>query len=1719
MKYILELHSGVPILRGIDQQVYYAFGVDPKGLASYQSSKTLEGYSEVFAAPAAGNNVLLPTSVISEVLETGKVSFTGLTFPTTGFETGYTPAASTYSELKVGQHPISDDELLGIASDGSEQSELITNLSDEAISGTNVPAGATINVDSNGYLTINGWTGTPSLGDITSAVGAAIGAEFTNVTGKLQTLYVKYEHSDGKTYLIASEETTEGTPPSNAINEPVNEVQLANFEFFVSSETLSTYTATNSSTNEMVDASETIFITPNANAALLEAANLIYDEMDKYSPALGQFDPSVTGSAAARLVEVLPPSDYVFAYVAASESDEDAKTVTFDGIGDVSLKVVVDTSLQGVYNQIDNLTSEGMYPQIVDIGVYRGSGNGGSGTAANVTEVLTEFSNATSESDFAVFETLDALVLIEELNVNSLLTQLGVDLSDGAPAMSPVTINTDYVDALKVVAATDDATTAQLLGSFNTTDSYSTNMWGDSTSLNVEFGYSATSIDLGALKFNINDITLTNAVSPSAAIVLDGFDFDNDQNVFLEGGAFSINNTGNFYDLPRQFEIDSTAEFEVSQDFSKTPKLDIVNNGTLKLIGSGEDETITATDGDDVIIGGSGNDVLNGLEGVDTFVFNTDGASNGDGNDIIIGFTKGDTIEITNGTTTFTEAAGETTYETWLTSKGTTYFVHADGSYEYAGGTIAFASVEGRITDDESKFEIVELKGERAGDIITYAVKAKDTYDWQEFAQMDFGISWGNTEFKFIENSLILGKATDDWATDPIMSNPMNPNYQYSRPDSNKLFFNLQGAVYGNGDIDGVKFATQVKDPLSLASNDSVQVADSAATGIPTVGSTLSGLAWSEGTTNFELNLTGIAYFGEKITYNGQTYFVRKGDTLNDIASGIASLDGALSADGSKVISSVANDQTAPTNPASSTVDFTVSVQDGMAIVTGADAGVLSQNANYRDDIMLIELQKALASDNDTTKIDKMHVGWTDPQSGKAYLFSATETAADGSFTSVTVTEQLNSQTVREEYVAKFSMLRTDESQSINTINLDVSTDTTVHYDNHTSEQILVTSVPNSELSAFDYTTDTVSVKVKDALGTSTTPANFFYSSATVSDGMSIVPVMQVGDFVKFNVVFNVATPTVLFASQEDVPEVSQLFVTGAELYAESVKLIGGADFGNNGWQGVRGENLSVDSDGSKNMSLTKAITQFDFLDNYIAGEADLSGVTKTDYLEFTNMTDMDGVYSEVYGDLSGENSDGVPAVSKFALAEFWAKMDGDGINYSFRNYTESDETSDLSKGYSSKITIDSKAIASSGSTYTVNDGSDIAVLGDTRYENPFNNYRALTGRDALDALRVSVDNASDRNFDAATYLAADFDKDGFVTAADAYDILVTSSYLKPTAMPSYTVGDGAEHSTADWIFVEQDGASSKDLIDISTTGTVHRVGLDRYFNKFVGESSHYDLTAVLSGDVDHSYVEIPTGSNPLWDDYRAALDATKTHTEANLPSAKKVSELFGPSPINGTSGNDNPLLGTSENDTIFGLAGDDVIDGGAGNDTITGGDGADVITGGAGEDTIILTETTSAVDFVFMSTLATNGADTIFGFTSGSDKIDIDGTGVAYSQGATAQTTMYSAADGSEVSVETFAHAVSGSTENTNGVIAVTDEAAANWSDAATVLFAALTIDGTAANNSSYALIIDNGTDTRIYNFTDVTDGSVAADDLTLIATVKDMLVDDFAAADFVMV
>jgi len=92
---------------------------------------------------------------------------------------------------------------------------------------------------------------------------------------------------------------------------------------------------------------------------------------------------------------------------------------------------------------------------------------------------------------------------------------------------------------------------------------------------------------------------------------------------------------------------------------------------------------------------------------------------------------------------------------------------------------------------------------------------------------------------------------------------------------------------------------------------------------------------------------------------------------------------------------------------------------------------------------------------------------------------------------------------------------------------------------------------------------------------------------------------------------------------------------------------------------------------------------------------------------------------------------------------------------------------------------------------------------------------------------------------------------------------------------------------------------------------------------------------------------------------------------------------------VNAGNGANTVTTGTG-NDTITTGSGNDTIDSGAGGDTIRSGAGADHIVSGAGNDSINLGVDSAVDTVVFASTAAGNGSDTITGFTTGIDKLDL---------------------------------------------------------------------------------------------------------------------------------
>ena len=202
----------------------------------------------------------------------------------------------------------------------------------------------------------------------------------------------------------------------------------------------------------------------------------------------------------------------------------------------------------------------------------------------------------------------------------------------------------------------------------------------------------------------------------------------------------------------------------------------------------------------------------------------------------------------------------------------------------------------------------------------------------------------------------------------------------------------------------------------------------------------------------------------------------------------------------------------------------------------------------------------------------------------------------------------------------------------------------------------------------------------------------------------------------------------------------------------------------------------------------------------------------------------------------------------------------------------------------------------------------------------------------------------------------------------------------------------------------------------------------------------------------------------------------------------------------------------TGQTIEITGASSDVVtISGTTGADTFTsanltsGGNSSLLVDLAAGADTITLGAMSEAVD------LDADAADTITGFTAGAAAADT----LSVSAGAT----LIGSSSGGVDVVLTGASGAKGNTA-THEVIGIVDETAADFSDVVAKIGAALTVAGdTTAANAATAIAIDNGTDTRIYLFSDdaTNNTTVEESELTHIGTLKAVQVGDLNANDFI--
>jgi Ca2+-binding RTX toxin-like protein len=197
-------------------------------------------------------------------------------------------------------------------------------------------------------------------------------------------------------------------------------------------------------------------------------------------------------------------------------------------------------------------------------------------------------------------------------------------------------------------------------------------------------------------------------------------------------------------------------------------------------------------------------------------------------------------------------------------------------------------------------------------------------------------------------------------------------------------------------------------------------------------------------------------------------------------------------------------------------------------------------------------------------------------------------------------------------------------------------------------------------------------------------------------------------------------------------------------------------------------------------------------------------------------------------------------------------------------------------------------------------------------------------------------------------------------------------------------------------------------------------------------------------------------------------------------------------------SANGNTLNGEGGDDTILGGAGNDAIAGGVGADSLTGGEGQDTFTVASDGDTIVLTETTKVLDTILVTTNAGIGSTvTDFDVSNAGTDDQFTFTEAAFINGNNGTK--------ADVGVGASAGAYDVDSANFMGVVTVTDNTIADFSDAHTVIAAALANE---AATDAFIIFIDNGTDTRVISWDDQAgsggnnDGIVDSAELSVIAT-----------------
>ena len=388
----------------------------------------------------------------------------------------------------------------------------------------------------------------------------------------------------------------------------------------------------------------------------------------------------------------------------------------------------------------------------------------------------------------------------------------------------------------------------------------------------------------------------------------------------------------------------------------------------------------------------------------------------------------------------------------------------------------------------------------------------------------------------------------------------------------------------------------------------------------------------------------------------------------------------------------------------------------------------------------------------------------------------------------------------------------------------------------------------------FPFTPHPISVTINTESGSSADNVELFVTNASVNDGLSLVPVSKSGNLITYQIVMNVPIPTFYEAETDNTVKIDgdrTIVIDGAQIFDNSISVL---------TEIATGETAdlltTVDPETNIKYYLGGSTTAVAYADMNFA-DASYTGHEFFDLVQGAMFDHVNGGFSDLTTssslklDISGltlPSVGGDAAEGRYVIAQFTAVDMGETespvISYTSK---QNDSITGSSQHEIHRMYDDGGNAGIGAWDVTINDGAEVVALGDGIYINERSYNDAIGAEDALGALRISKATAAmvaDQFYSKAEVIAADFNMDGKVSSADAYDIL------------QYAVkGPEPDSPMAKWVYIDDIDGVVEGVPNVIATPT--SIKYDGVTDTFIGKDGiSINATAVLIGDVTSSFVQ-----------------------------------------------------------------------------------------------------------------------------------------------------------------------------------------------------------------------------------------------------------------------